>query len=295
MRRAMSCISTSSPDAIPLRSTSRSTRSESRSDCLRGYAFARERRRDRSRRPRRYAEAARRMVCGRRPPVPRRRDETRRGAAELGAATRALRGRARARLPPSGLGDERSAPRAARRRRTDRRLHGRAGAAGKGCASTTRSGAPRGCPGNRNGRAYATAGPVRRRHARRAHPRSAARPKMSSMERKELGDRQLDALLERLDRLCDEVHGLTQRLDTQEQMIRISRELATLNESLQALAEPPSPMPTYSRPSGPNSNWPPLWFGYGCLTKRICRAVESTALPFRERNSTIRVSPLRSV
>jgi chorismate-pyruvate lyase len=56
------------------------------------------------------------------------------------------------------------------------------------------------------------------------------------MERKDLGDRQLDALLERLDRLCDEVHSLTRRLDTQEQLVRISRELATLNESLQALA-----------------------------------------------------------
>ncbi|MDX6387374.1 MAG: hypothetical protein QOD85_1176, partial [Gaiellaceae bacterium] len=30
---------------------------------------------------------------------------------------------------------------------------------------------------------------------------------MSVMEGRELGDRQLDALLERLDRLCDEVHG----------------------------------------------------------------------------------------
>jgi chorismate-pyruvate lyase len=59
---------------------------------------------------------------------------------------------------------------------------------------------------------------------------------MSAMERKELGDRQLDALLERLDRLCEEVHSLTRRLDTQEQLLRISRELATLNESLQALA-----------------------------------------------------------
>ena len=56
------------------------------------------------------------------------------------------------------------------------------------------------------------------------------------MERKEVADRQLDALLERLDRLCDEVHALTRRLDTQEQLLRISRELATLNESLQALA-----------------------------------------------------------
>jgi chromosome segregation ATPase len=59
---------------------------------------------------------------------------------------------------------------------------------------------------------------------------------MSTVERKEVADRQLDALLERLDRLCDEVHSLTRRLDTQEQLLRISRELATLNESLQALA-----------------------------------------------------------
>jgi hypothetical protein len=56
------------------------------------------------------------------------------------------------------------------------------------------------------------------------------------VERKEIADRQLDALLERLDRLCDEVHALTRRLDTSEQLLRISRELATLNESLQALA-----------------------------------------------------------
>jgi chromosome segregation ATPase len=59
---------------------------------------------------------------------------------------------------------------------------------------------------------------------------------MSYVERKEVGDRQLDALLERLDRLCDEVHSLTRRLDTNEQLLRIARELATLNESLQALA-----------------------------------------------------------
>jgi hypothetical protein len=56
------------------------------------------------------------------------------------------------------------------------------------------------------------------------------------VERRDVADRQLDALLERLDRLCDEVHALTRRLDTQEQLLRISRELSTLNESLQALA-----------------------------------------------------------
>jgi hypothetical protein len=56
------------------------------------------------------------------------------------------------------------------------------------------------------------------------------------VERKDLGDRQLDAVLERLDRLCDEVHSLNRKLDTSEHLLRISRELASLNESLQALA-----------------------------------------------------------
>jgi hypothetical protein len=59
---------------------------------------------------------------------------------------------------------------------------------------------------------------------------------MSGVERNEIGDRQLDALLERLDRLCAEMHTLNRRLDTNDQLPRIARELSTLNESLQALA-----------------------------------------------------------
>lgn len=59
---------------------------------------------------------------------------------------------------------------------------------------------------------------------------------MRPMERKDVADRQLDALLERLDRLCDEVHGLNRRLDSSEHLLRIAHELTTLNESLQALA-----------------------------------------------------------
>jgi hypothetical protein len=59
---------------------------------------------------------------------------------------------------------------------------------------------------------------------------------MRAVERKEVGDRQLDALLERLDRLGDELHTLNKRLDSSEHLLRISRELTTLNESLQALA-----------------------------------------------------------
>jgi hypothetical protein len=55
-------------------------------------------------------------------------------------------------------------------------------------------------------------------------------------ERKHLDDRQLDAVLERLDRLCDEVHVLNRRMDSTEALVRIAHELSTLNESLQALA-----------------------------------------------------------
>jgi hypothetical protein len=59
---------------------------------------------------------------------------------------------------------------------------------------------------------------------------------MRVMESKDVGDRQLDALLERLDRLCDEMQTLNKRLDSNEHLLRITRELSTLNESLQALA-----------------------------------------------------------
>ena len=55
-------------------------------------------------------------------------------------------------------------------------------------------------------------------------------------ERKHLDDRQLDAVLERLDRLCDEVHTLNRTMDSTEALIRIAHELSTLNESLQTLA-----------------------------------------------------------
>jgi DNA-binding FrmR family transcriptional regulator len=56
------------------------------------------------------------------------------------------------------------------------------------------------------------------------------------VERKELSDRQFEAMLERLDRLCDEVHGLNRRLDRSDELGRIVRELSNLNEALQTLA-----------------------------------------------------------
>ena len=53
---------------------------------------------------------------------------------------------------------------------------------------------------------------------------------------RKVDDRQLDALLERLDRISDEVRGINRRLDTNETLLRIAAELASLNESLQTLA-----------------------------------------------------------
>jgi chromosome segregation ATPase len=55
-------------------------------------------------------------------------------------------------------------------------------------------------------------------------------------DRKQLDDRQLDALLERLDRIADELQRLNTRLDHAEGFARVSHELRSLNESLQALA-----------------------------------------------------------
>jgi hypothetical protein len=56
------------------------------------------------------------------------------------------------------------------------------------------------------------------------------------VDAKNLDDRQLDAILERLDRLCNEVHTLNKRLDHGEGLLRIAHELTALNDSLQALA-----------------------------------------------------------
>jgi hypothetical protein len=49
-------------------------------------------------------------------------------------------------------------------------------------------------------------------------------------------DRQLDALLEHLDAIREELHTLNRRLDTHETLLRIAGEISSLNESLQALA-----------------------------------------------------------
>jgi hypothetical protein len=51
-----------------------------------------------------------------------------------------------------------------------------------------------------------------------------------------LSDRRFDLILERLDRIGDELEQTNKRLDNDENFLRLARELATLNESLQALA-----------------------------------------------------------
>jgi hypothetical protein len=55
-------------------------------------------------------------------------------------------------------------------------------------------------------------------------------------ERKSFDDRQLDAILERLDALRTELQTLNRRLDNTEGFVALAHELRNLNESLQALA-----------------------------------------------------------
>ena len=56
------------------------------------------------------------------------------------------------------------------------------------------------------------------------------------MEQHDVGDRQLDALLERLDRLADELERMNRMAERQEGFMLVARELRELNESLSTLA-----------------------------------------------------------
>jgi hypothetical protein len=56
------------------------------------------------------------------------------------------------------------------------------------------------------------------------------------VEHKDVGDRQLDALLERLDRLADELERMNRVAERQEGFMLVARELRELNESLTTLA-----------------------------------------------------------
>ena len=59
---------------------------------------------------------------------------------------------------------------------------------------------------------------------------------MAWMEKGEVADRQLDALLERLDRIAAELERLNRNAEQQEGFALVARELRSLNESLNALA-----------------------------------------------------------
>ena len=56
------------------------------------------------------------------------------------------------------------------------------------------------------------------------------------MEAHEVTDRQLEALLERLDRLAAELERLNRRQEARDDLTVIARELRNLNESMQAIA-----------------------------------------------------------
>ena len=60
--------------------------------------------------------------------------------------------------------------------------------------------------------------------------------KMGAVERKEVSDRQLEALLERLDGVTRELERLNRRLEAQEGFLLVAKELRQLNESLSAIA-----------------------------------------------------------
>jgi hypothetical protein len=49
-------------------------------------------------------------------------------------------------------------------------------------------------------------------------------------------DRQLEALLERLDRIAEELARLNRRQESRDELTLVAQELRNLNESLQALA-----------------------------------------------------------
>jgi hypothetical protein len=56
------------------------------------------------------------------------------------------------------------------------------------------------------------------------------------MEPKDVGDRQLDALLERLDRIAHELERLNRTAEQNDGLTLVAGEIRQLNESLNALA-----------------------------------------------------------
>jgi hypothetical protein len=60
--------------------------------------------------------------------------------------------------------------------------------------------------------------------------------RIGGVEQHDVGDRQLDALLERLDRIADELERLNRTTERQDGFTLVARELRELNESLNTLA-----------------------------------------------------------
>jgi DNA-binding FrmR family transcriptional regulator len=56
------------------------------------------------------------------------------------------------------------------------------------------------------------------------------------MDRVDVPDRQLDALLERLDRIAGQLEQIDARLEAHEGLVLVARELRALNDSLNAVA-----------------------------------------------------------
>ena len=56
------------------------------------------------------------------------------------------------------------------------------------------------------------------------------------MERRDVSDRQLEALLARLDAIQQELTRINRRLEANEGFLVLAKELRTLNESLNAIA-----------------------------------------------------------
>ncbi len=69
-------------------------------------------------------------------------------------------------------------------------------------------------------------GPLRSGHVRT----------ISLVEHKDVGDRQLDALLERLDRIAEELERLNRTTEKQDGFALVARELRELTDSMNALA-----------------------------------------------------------
>ena len=56
------------------------------------------------------------------------------------------------------------------------------------------------------------------------------------MESNELTDRQLEAVLERLDRIAEQLERLNRRQESREDLAVVAHELRNLNDSMQAIA-----------------------------------------------------------